>query len=72
MDELCGLIGFGWVIFFYLYIGGGSNLLFIKDYEGIILYLCIGGVEVVVEMDDDIVVCVGVGVVWDDFVDYCV
>ena len=72
VDELRGLIGSGRVTSPYLHIGGGSNLLFTKDYEGTILHSRIGGVEVVAETDDDIVVRVGAGVVWDDFVDYCV
>ena len=72
VDELRGLIGSGRVTSPYLHIGGGSNLLFTKDYEGTILHSRIGGVEVVAETDDDIVVRVGAGVVWDDFVYYCV
>ena len=72
VDELRGLIGSGRVTSPYLHIGGGSNLLFTKDYEGTILHSRIGGVEVVAETDDDIVVRVGAGVVWVDFVDYCV
>ena len=72
VDELRGLIGSGRVTSPYLHIGGGSNLLFTKDYEGTILHSRIGGVEVVAETDDDIVVRVGAGVVLDDFVDYCV
>jgi len=68
VDELRGLIGSGRVTSPYLHIGGGSNLLFTKDYEGTILHSRIGGVEVVAETDDDIVVRVGAGVVWDDFV----
>ena len=72
VDELRGLIGSGRVTSPYLHIGGGSNLLFTKDYEGTILHSRIGGVEVVAETDDDIVVRVGAGVVWDDFVDYFV
>lgn len=72
VDELRGLIGSGRVTSPYLHIGGGSNLLFTKDYEGTILHSRIGGVEIVAETDDDIVVRVGAGVVWGDFVDYCV
>ena len=62
VDELRGLIGSGRVTSPYLHIGGGSNLLFTKDYEGTILHSRIGGVEVVAETDDDIVVRVGAGV----------
>lgn len=72
VDELHRLIDSGQVTSPYLHIGGGSNLLFTKDYEGIVLHSRIEGVEVADETDDDIVVRVGAGVVWDDFVDYCV
>lgn len=54
-----------------LHIGGGSNLLFTGDYEGTILHSAIKGIEVVDETDDNILVRVGAGVVWDDFVVYC-
>jgi UDP-N-acetylmuramate dehydrogenase len=54
-----------------LHIGGGSNLLFTSDYEGTILHSAIKGIEVVDETDDNILVRVGAGVVWDDFVAYC-
>ncbi|MCX8464846.1 UDP-N-acetylmuramate dehydrogenase [Bacteroides fragilis] len=72
VDELHRLIDSGQVTSPYLHIGGGSNLLFTKDYEGTVLHSRIEGVEVADETDDEIVVRVGAGVVWDDFVDYCV
>ena len=56
----------------YLHIGGGSNLLFTKDYPGIILHSAIKGISVVQETDEWIDVRVGAGVVWDDFVAYTV
>lgn len=56
----------------FLHIGGGSNLLFTKDYEGMILHSRIGGIEVTAETADDATVRVGAGVVWDDFVAWCV
>lgn len=56
----------------YLHIGGGSNLLFVKDYEGTILHSCILGIEVVEEANEWVLVKVGAGVVWDDFVAHCV
>lgn len=56
----------------YLHIGGGSNLLFTKNYEGTILHSRIDSIEQCEETTTDILVRVGAGVVWDDFVRYCV
>ena len=55
-----------------LIIGGGSNILFTKDYEGVILYSCIKGVHILEENDNHIKVKVGSGENWDDFVKFCV
>lgn len=55
-----------------LILGGGSNLLFTKDFEGLILHPLITGIEVVSEDQDFAIVRSGCGVVWDDFVEYCV
>lgn len=71
-DELRGLIAAGQVVAPWLHIGGGSNLLFIKDYEGTVLHSRIGGLEVTSEDEEHVSVRVGAGVVWDDFVAYCV
>ena len=67
-DELRGLIAAGQVVAPWLHIGGGSNLLFIKDYEGTVLHSRIGGLEVTSEDEEHVSVRVGAGVVWDDFV----
>lgn len=56
----------------WLHIGGGSNLLFTGDYPGIILHSAIRGYEVVEENAGEVVVRVGAGEVWDDFVAYTV
>lgn len=55
-----------------LHIGGGSNLLFRKDYEGTVLHSAIKGIEVVEEHGADVLVRVGAGVVWDEFVEWAV
>lgn len=55
-----------------LHIGGGSNLLFLNDYDGIILHSAIKGIELLGSDDNIVTVKVGAGVVWDDFVQYCV
>ena len=56
----------------FLHIGGGSNLLFTKDYDGLILHSRIGGIEVTAEDSQAVSLRVGAGVVWDDFVACCV
>lgn len=71
-DELCEGIAAGSITMPYLHIGSGSNLLFIKDYEGTVLHSCIKGIDVTAENEDRVWVRVGAGVVWDDFVAYCV
>lgn len=55
-----------------LHIGGGSNLLFTQDFCGTVLHSAIKGIEVIEESDTDVLIRVGAGEVWDDFVDYAV
>ena len=71
VEELEKLIADGRITSPYLHIGGGSNLLFTGNYEGVILHSHIGGIEVTAENEEKVSVRVGAGVVWDDFVDYC-
>ncbi len=71
-DELRKLIAEGRVIAPVLHIGGGSNLLFVKDYEGTILHSRIDALEITAEDEERVSVRVGAGVVWDDFVALCV
>ena len=55
-----------------LMVGEGSNLLFLKNYDGIVLYSQIKGFEIINENDDDVFVKVGSGVIWDNFVQWAV
>lgn len=71
-DELRELVRTGRVAAPYLHIGQGSNLLFRNDYEGVILHSRIHGIDVLDETDDCVLLRAGSGVVWDDFVAYCV
>ncbi len=54
-----------------LMLGGGSNLLLTGDFAGTVLHSAIKGVSVL-EDGDDVLVRVGSGEVWDDFVALCV
>ena len=55
-----------------LFIGGGSNQLFTKDFDGIVIQLNNNSIEVISENDDSIEIKVDAGVCWDDFVKYTV
>ena len=57
---------------FSLHIGGGSNLLFINDFNGIILHSCIKGITCVKETDSEVFLRVGAAEVWDEVVAYAV
>lgn len=54
----------------WLHIGGGSNLLFTRDYPGTILHSAITGIEVCPSDDDQVLVTAGAGLVWDNFVEW--
>jgi UDP-N-acetylmuramate dehydrogenase len=55
-----------------LAIGSGSNLLFLNDFKGVVLHSSIKSINIVLESADSVCLEVGAGVVWDDFVAYCV
>ena len=55
-----------------LVLGGGSNILFTSDFKGLVIKVSIPGISVIAGMDDEIIVRSGAGVVWNDFVNYCV
>ena len=56
----------------FIHIGSGSNLLFEGDYEGVVIHSAIRTLDVMQETDEYVLVRVGSGYVWDDFVAYCV
>ena len=55
-----------------LHIGGGSNLLFMKDFKGVILHSAINFIKKVSEDTDTVMLEAGAVVNWDDFVAYAV
>lgn len=56
----------------YMMIGEGSNILFTGDYHGTLIHPAIKGTEVIEENKDKIIVRVGAGENWDEFVINCV
>jgi UDP-N-acetylmuramate dehydrogenase len=55
-----------------LILGGGSNLLLTKDFDGIVIRIVIKGIEKFKEDGENIWLKVGAGEVWHDLVLYCV
>ena len=54
-----------------LVLGGGSNMLFVNDFKGLVIHLKIPGIRFKVSADE-VYVTAGAGVVWNDLVNYCV
>ncbi len=52
----------------YLVLGGGSNILFVSDYNGFVLKNEIIGIDIIEENDEYIIVRVGAGENWHNFV----
>ncbi|HVI45684.1 MAG TPA: UDP-N-acetylmuramate dehydrogenase [Chitinophaga sp.] len=56
----------------HMILGGGSNVLFTKDYDGLVLRNQIKGMEVIGEDNDHVYVKAGAGENWHGFVQYCI
>lgn len=55
-----------------LVLGGGSNVLFTRDYDGLVLKNEIRGLEILAEDDDQVLLRVGSGENWHEFVTWCI
>jgi UDP-N-acetylmuramate dehydrogenase len=55
-----------------LILGGGSNVLFTGDFDGLVIRVAIQGKEIIQEDDQSILLKVGAGETWHKFVLYCV
>jgi len=51
-----------------LLLGGGSNILFVSDFQGIVIHPENKNITVIDETEDIVLVKIDAGVIWDDFV----
>jgi UDP-N-acetylmuramate dehydrogenase len=55
-----------------LIMGGGSNMLFTKDYDGLVVKIDFKGISVDQKNSETVLVSAGAGEDWDNFVSFCV
>lgn len=55
-----------------LHVGSGSNLLFLNDFDGVVLHSQLKSIDLLTTDEQSVYVEVGAGVAWDDFVDFAV
>lgn len=55
-----------------LILGGGSNILFTRNVDGLVLVNELEGIDIVHENEESVIVKAGAGVVWHDLVMHCV
>lgn len=56
----------------HLILGGGSNMLFTKDFEGLVVHNKIQGIELIEEDEKTVLIRVGGGEVWHLLVGWCI
>lgn len=56
----------------YLILGSSSNILFTKDFDGIVFTISIKGIEVIHEDENNVILKAGSGEIWDELVEFCV
>lgn len=71
-DELNGLLEDAKNISQKMVLGGGSNILFNKNYDGFVLKNKIPGISIIKEDEHHVYVKAGAGIAWHGFVMYCV
>ena len=58
--------------FNFFVLGGGSNVVFSKDFDGTIIHPATKGKKVIYETDESIFVEAQAGEIWDEFVEWCI
>lgn len=55
-----------------LILGGGSNMLFVSDFKGLVIRNCLKGVAVVKDFGDEVLIQSAAGENWHEFVIWCI
>ncbi len=55
-----------------LILGSGSNILFTKDYDGLVIKYSAKGIDILSEDENEIIINASAGEIWDNLVNYCV
>ncbi len=56
----------------HLVVGSGSNMLFLENYQGLILHPLISSITIEQEQEEQILLRAGAGLLWDEFVQYTI
>lgn len=56
----------------YYILGGGSNTLFTKDFDGIIAHPAFSGIEMMEKKGEQVLLRVAAGEPWDNLIQYCI
>ncbi len=56
----------------FFILGGGSNILFTKDFDGLIINIMIKGIEIVYNEKEFVTIRVGAGEIWHNFIKFTV
>jgi UDP-N-acetylmuramate dehydrogenase len=76
VSDLCELYQQGWLNNekpkAFLVLGGGSNLLFTENFEGLIAHIQLKGIQVQEQNETEVYVKAAAGEDWPTFVDWCV
>jgi len=54
-----------------LFLGGGSNILFLDDYKGLLIHSALRGMKIIKYNDEYVIIEVGAGENWHNFVTIC-
>lgn len=55
-----------------LILGGGSNILFTKDFDGLVIKLSSSNIKIINETANTVLIETDAGVIWDELVKFCV